>query len=912
MIHGQRERRLYRVMGISGAGIVLFLSAVGLISAALNNWNFTGTTDYVFDAAKIEVGNGSAKLKLVPGISLHDKEADFTGTHGDTQWLGGNIQLNGAGLSSGKGSYISQAIDSGADATLWGRVSWHETLTQGTASFAAAKNVGVMAVSKSLYGADIDGDDDIDVVAVQDSEPYVLYFENDGAENFTPRVISTEPLNNVRDVRVADVNQDGRPDVVVLASNAVQWFENKGGMPASWTRWSVDKPSAGSKIELADVDGDGRLDIVVGDGSSVRWYQNDGADPVRWTLRPVDNTLAAVDALSAGDLDADGDLDLLAADERGLYWYENDGKPQAFFTKRTVDIKPSSMAALRIADVNSDGKMDVVGVERDPNTLAWYQNGGSTPPVFTRRVVDSGPLALWVSVAAGDLDRDGDPDLIAVNDAEIHWYQNNGGALPVWTKVNLTAGAGGGVQELFLVNLQEDVQGDDDLDILLSQGTRISWIENRLPHSNIRLQLRTSVDGASWTDWVGPGGRTTSSYTNPDGATVTVPDGRYIQYRVLLRAHQSDSLNAALSSVRLDPANSAYAVDGPAVQNKTGEEFSSITSFAETLGAGNQGMVRYQISNDGSTWYYHNGSVWVRATAGLAHANSAAVVNSSIATFARNVGPGKFYFKALLVSDGIQQVELDNVEIQLGTSPLAASGSGAVGEVSPVDTPNIVATLTGQSPVVEDKQEPEEKTAQSKPSGPHMDFTINGDSGPLEIFAGSSLVLSWAGSGLDAGDPTPCAASVKNLTPAVHQWSGQLGASGQKVILSSGGGPETFMITCKTASGDILLEQVQVVERYGLGGHATNFQVFALANGANEDELKIRNGQFVQLSWNVSGEMQPVSCNISDQQHQVLAWNLDAMGSWRVPTPVAGSTYYVNCVDGQGVYDYDAVRLVSR
>ena len=107
----------------------------------------------------------------------------------------------------------------------------------------------------------------------------------------------------------------------------------------------------------------------------------------------------------------------------------------------------------------------------------------------------------------------------------------------------------------------------------------------------------------------------------------------------------------------------SYPSDAPTIQPTTGQPYTELFTFAETLGPANQGAVKYQISNDGTSWYYHNGLSWVAAT-GFAQTNTAAEVNANISSFDNDVGTGTFYFKAFLSGDGTQQVQLDQISIE--------------------------------------------------------------------------------------------------------------------------------------------------------------------------------------------------------------------------------------------------------
>jgi len=101
---------------------------------------------------------------------------------------------------------------------------------------------------------------------------------------------------------------------------------------------------------------------------------------------------------------------------------------------------------------------------------------------------------------------------------------------------------------------------------------------------------------------------------------------------------------------------------------------SSFTAFSQVLGGNNAGSVAYQLSaDDGATWRYWNGSTWVAATG--ANYNDAATVHANIDQF--SVSNEKIMFRAFLISDGTQKVELDSVEISasLGDPPVVYAGT---------------------------------------------------------------------------------------------------------------------------------------------------------------------------------------------------------------------------------------------
>ncbi|NPV59947.1 MAG: hypothetical protein HPY75_09815 [Actinobacteria bacterium] len=107
----------------------------------------------------------------------------------------------------------------------------------------------------------------------------------------------------------------------------------------------------------------------------------------------------------------------------------------------------------------------------------------------------------------------------------------------------------------------------------------------------------------------------------------------------------------------------AYAAAGPFLVTREGVGYTRLTSFAETLGEGSEGDVLYQLSPDGVSWYYHDGSRWAEA-AGRGEANPADEVDAHIGDFAAQAGSGTLHLRIFLAGDGSQAVRLDAVSVE--------------------------------------------------------------------------------------------------------------------------------------------------------------------------------------------------------------------------------------------------------
>lgn len=110
--------------------------------------------------------------------------------------------------------------------------------------------------------------------------------------------------------------------------------------------------------------------------------------------------------------------------------------------------------------------------------------------------------------------------------------------------------------------------------------------------------------------------------------------------------------------------SSFFPSDSPTITSNTGQGYSSLSGFTQTLGSGSTGTIKYQISPDnGSTWYWWNGSSWASTSSGYTEATLSTDINSHIASFTAGSNPKTFKWKAYLNSNGSEQPQLDNIAL---------------------------------------------------------------------------------------------------------------------------------------------------------------------------------------------------------------------------------------------------------
>jgi FG-GAP-like repeat/FG-GAP repeat len=233
-------------------------------------------------------------------------------------------------------------------------------------------------------------------------------------------------------VAVADLNGDGKPDLAVSYSSGldrssphqgfVAVFLQNPAAPATFLapiKYGVgDNPVS---IAIADLNGDGKPDIVVVNtelgtptprSDTVSVLLQDPNSPGQF-LPAVDYPTGRVpNAIAVADLNGDGKPDLAVADTTGIsILLQSSSAPGAFPSLTTLPLAaPASSVA--IADLNGDNKLDLAAAS-GPSISVFLQNPAAPGTFSAPNTYAAGLQPTWVVVA--DFNGDAKPDLAVAN-----------------------------------------------------------------------------------------------------------------------------------------------------------------------------------------------------------------------------------------------------------------------------------------------------------------------------------------------------------------------------------------------------------------------------------------------------------------------------------------------------------------
>jgi hypothetical protein len=436
------------------------------------------------------------QLKLI----VNRDENQITTANGPTYVIAVDVDLDGD-------------LDAASCAYNSGEVFWNEN-TNGLGTAWTKHIIGAVSTPRFIAVADFDGNGYRDIVASSDIENKIVLFRYSPA-GWNPRTTIASNFD-ARQIRAADVDQDGLVDIVGVSSYSgdVCWWKNNG-TSTNWNQNYVDGALMGAyTCDVGDYNGDGHVDIVAASKSQgdIVAYIAQNPFGYSWHRYPISSSYPRPVSVATADYNNDGTDDFAVVSSSGggnLRWYDYLDTQSSWVYHVMTGAGAQNIYDIAAHDMDGDGYPEVMAASMGENRIIWCKNReylGENWETFPVSTYFAG--ALGVSV--GDIDNDGVPDVLgcAHTGNKVSWWRVSGFTTPSAVTSSI-------------LNIEPPNPGSVVWEYLY-------WSATTPAGTGVQVRLKTSYNSGnmgSWSAWI------TSATTL--GSLVS-QGGQYIQYQVEL------------------------------------------------------------------------------------------------------------------------------------------------------------------------------------------------------------------------------------------------------------------------------------------------------------------------------------------------------------------------------------------
>ena len=289
-------------------------------------------------------------------------------------------------------------------------------LNQGSRAFAAPFNVDANILPVGVAVGDLNGDGNLDVVAANQVSQDVSVVLGNGQGGFATPANYGLSSNGTSQLVVADMNGDGRPDVLTLELGQVAVLYNRGAGQLSLPSALSTATGAVTSFGVGDFNGDGRLDVAHPDqlNGQVGFTAVLSSGTTAYIRLFVAGTVfVPLSTVTAADFNNDGRADVLATGTGGVQVWLRNAANTGFDAPVSTAVFPPFRVDAAVSDLDGNGVLDVLTTANGQPALllSGTGTGGFTAPA----AAVANPNGAR-TLAVGDLDGDGQADYLTGNE----------------------------------------------------------------------------------------------------------------------------------------------------------------------------------------------------------------------------------------------------------------------------------------------------------------------------------------------------------------------------------------------------------------------------------------------------------------------------------------------------------------
>ena len=498
--------------------------------SAVDSTGFEGAKGYARSATTGATPSPPTVTSFSPTSGPIGTSVTITGTNFNTSAVANKVYFGGkkATVSTASSTQLVVTVPLGAA---------YGPITVTTESLTASSNLGFVVTfnsdrvidqnsfaskldfptgngAQNAATADVDGDDLTDLVVANYGANTVSIYRNTsssgGVISFSSKVDSTTG-SLPRYVSLADIDGDGKPDLLITneGSNTISIYRNTStaGTVSFASRVNFSTGSSPNVIAVRDIDGDGKPDVAVSNwvSGTVSVFRNTSSVGTIALAPKLDFPVGNIAyGLDIRDIDGDGKMDLVVvvAGSLKMSVLRNTSTPGTISFEAQVDFSTASgPRSLAIGDMDGDGKPDVAIANWGAGTISVFRNTSTVGTISfaTRTDLLAGSSPFGISFA--DIDGDGNVDLVTSNEGEgtVSVYKNIGtaGNPEFANRVNYVTGSS--PRDLTIVDLNSDGKQDLAIATFNSNGL-VSVLRNTIsgsPSNPPAPTLSSPINGAT-------------------------------------------------------------------------------------------------------------------------------------------------------------------------------------------------------------------------------------------------------------------------------------------------------------------------------------------------------------------------------------------------------------------------------